>query len=272
VGIASTFPILGGLIDRFDWPVTVIMCSALTLVVTGIFAIFTRPTLPERNQRCAAQQHALDWPSLLSVLRHRSVICLTLSYAAQGYFQYVFFYWIQYFFETIQGQTKEVARNYSMWVTLAMGVGMVFGGYLADRVPRSFSPRIRGALVPALAMFFSGAVFIGGLLSNDEQTTLAAFALAAACIGACEGSFWTTSVGLGGRYGGIVAGLMNCGGNAGGTLSPWALPWLGAIFAEHYGKDIGWRLSLAVAGIVVMLGAALWWGVTPRYDHDESPS
>jgi MFS family permease len=145
---------------------------------------------------------------------------------------------------------------------------MVLGGFLADRVPRSFSPRIRGALVPALAMFFSGAVFIVGLVATDQRITLGAFALSAACIGACEGSFWTTSVGLGGRYGGIVAGLMNCGGNAGGTLSPWCLPLLGKLFGQYYGTDTGWRLSLAVAGIIVTLGAVLWFGVTPRHEAD----
>jgi len=269
VGIAVTFRILGPLVERFDWPITVIMCSALTLAVTGIFAIFTRPTLAGAGPSHVSHQQPLDWSLLLKVLRHRSVICLTLSYAAQGYFQYVFFYWIEYFFEKVQHQPREVARDYSMWVTLAMGVGMVFGGFLADRVPKRFSPRMRGALVPALAMILSGAVLCAGLLATDPRITLQAIALSAFCIGACEGSFWTTSVGLGGRYGGIVAGLMNCGGNAGGTLSPWVVPLLGGYFGKFYGADTGWRLSLAVASLIVMLGAVLWLGVTPRHDHDE---
>ncbi len=35
-------------------------------------------------------------------------------------------------------------------ITLAMGVGMISGGWLVDRVPRSLSLRIRRALVPVL--------------------------------------------------------------------------------------------------------------------------
>jgi MFS family permease len=153
-----------------------------------------------------------------------------------------------------------------MWVTLAMGAGMVLGGVLADRVPRNIPPRVRGAIVPALSMLFSGLAFEAGLLATDPRITLGAFALAAACIGGCEGSFWTTAVGLGGRYGGIVAGLMNTGGNTGGTLSPWILPLLGGFFARQYGSDMGWRMSMSVAGVVVIFGAALWWGISPRED------
>jgi MFS family permease len=157
-----------------------------------------------------------------------------------------------------------------MWITLSMGAGMVLGGFLTDRVPRRLPPRVRGAIVPAMAMVLAGLVFEAGLLATNPRITLGAFGIAAACIGATEGSFWTTSVGLGGRYGGIVASLMNAGGNFGGTLSPWILPLLGTLFANHYGDDVGWRLSLSVAGVVVIIGAALWWGIHPAHDsaHD----
>ncbi len=68
---------------------------------------------------------------------------------------------------------------------------------------------------------------------------------------------------LGGAYGGTAAGLMNTGGNAGGTLSPTVTPLLSSLAAEHYGAEIGWRLGLAVAGIIVFAGGALWWFVHP---------
>jgi MFS family permease len=268
LGIASTYKVLGGLIDRFDWPTALLFSSALTLVVTGIWAGVSRPRSFAEGDHSPSHQQHFDWSSLLLVLRHRNVVCITLSYTAMGYFQYVFFYWIEYFFESVQHESRQVARDYSMWVTLAMGAGMVLGGVLADRVPRSLPPRVRGAIVPALSMLFSGLAFEAGLLATDPQVTLAAFAFAAACIGGCEGSFWTTAVGLGGRYGGIVAGLMNMGGNTGGTLSPWILPLLGGVFAREYGSDVGWRLSMSVAGVIVILGAALWWGIGPDEDNN----
>ena len=58
------------------------------------------------------------------------MICIALSYSAYGYFQYLFFYWIEYYFEQIQHQGVDVARKYSTMITLGMGIGMLSGGGL----------------------------------------------------------------------------------------------------------------------------------------------
>jgi len=205
---------------------------------------------------------------MLRLLGNRSVLCITLSYAAFGFFQYLFFYWIEYYFETIEKQGVGVARKYSTLIILAMGLGMICGGWMADRASVAFSPRFGRRVVPVLGMVTAGAIFELGLLSPDTRMTLVAFAIAAAFIGACEGAFWTTVVELGGPFGGTAAGLMNTGGNAGGTLSPYLTPLLSAIFEEQFGPGVGWRIGLSVAGAISMLGAALWWGVNSSRSAD----
>src|SRR5205823_3818211 len=159
-----------------------------------------------------------------------------------------------------QQQGVGVARQYSTCIILAMGVGMIGGGWLADRAAASLSPKFRRSLVPAGGMFAAGVIFELGLLSADTRITLAAFAAAAACIGACEGAFWTAVVEIGGRFGGTAAALMNTGGNAGGTLSPYVTPLLSGLFAAQFGEGLGWRMGLSVAGAIAVLGAASWWG------------
>jgi MFS family permease len=260
-GIAATYTVMGLLMDRAGWPVAFLLTSGLTLAVALIWTLGTRGASTGRDYVAAPQRDRQDGGSLWAVLRQRSVVCLALSYGAQGYFQYLFFYWIEYFFETIQRQDRSVARGYTTMVTLAMGAGMILGGWLTDRVARGSASWGRRALVPVIGLFGSGAVFELGLLASDPQATLAAFAVAAALIGACEGAFWTTAVQLGGRFGGTTGALMNTVGNAGGTLSPFLTPVLSGFFAATYGEDSGWRLGLAVAGVIVMLGAVLWWGI-----------
>ena len=115
--------------------------------------------------------------------------------------------------------------------------------------------------MPVVGMIASGVVFELGLLGPDARITLAAFTLSAGLLGLCEAGYWTTVVELGRPFGGTAAGLMNTGGNAGGTVSPTLTPLLSAFFARHYGPDLGWRLSLAIAGLIVIAGAAFWWGV-----------
>lgn len=259
LGIAATYSVMGALDALFDWPAAFLITSALTLIVTLIWFFATWSDSDRAGAAIGPRGTGLS--GLWTILRRREVVFLTLSYTAMGYFQYLFFYWIQYYFETIQKESNDVARWYTTMITLAMGFGMASGGWLADSVPRTISPRLRRALVPVLGMIGSGLVFELGLLAPNPQITLAAFALAAALIGATEGGFWTSCLELGAPFGGIAAGLMNTGGNIGGTLSPTLTPFLGKLFAEHYGADVGWRLSLAVAGGIVVAGAALWLGV-----------
>jgi ACS family glucarate transporter-like MFS transporter len=141
---------------------------------------------------------------------------------------------------------------------MAMGLGMVSGGWLTDWAAQLQSRRWRRIIVPFGGLILSGGVFEAGLVSGESSTMLGAFVVSAALLGACEGAFWTAVVELGGRNGGAAAGLMNMGGNAGGTISPALTPILSTYFAAHFGEQIGWRLSLGVAGIVAMIGAIFW--------------
>lgn len=263
-GIAATYYGFGTLIEVFGWPGAFLASSVITLAVALIWTWGTRDFQVERSTAATDQFDEPAASGIWTALLRRGVICITLSYVALGYFQYLFFYWIQYYFKTVDNQGPDVARRYSTLIMLAMGVGMVLGGRMADRVPASFSPGVRRRIVPMFGMIASGVVFELGVISPDRNLTFAAFTLSAGLLGMCEGAFWTTAVELGGRYGGTAAGLMNTGGNAGGTLSPTIVPLLSEFFASHFGQESGWRMSLAVAGVVSIVGAFLWMGVDGR--------
>ena len=72
-----------------------------------------------------------------------------LSYAALGYFQYLFFYWVQYYFERFALLVRKKAALYMTFLTLAMGLGMLAGGWATDFTRRHFAHRRVMALVPA---------------------------------------------------------------------------------------------------------------------------
>ena len=257
LGIAACYYVFGTLIDHFDWPIAFLISASATLAVALVWTIRTRQWQRPISAYVGRASVRADLSSLLRVVRRRSVIFVTLSYTAFGYFQYLFFYWIEYYFKTIQRQESGVSRGYSTMITLAMGAGMVCGGWLTDRVPRSLSRRVRMFFVPTIGMIASGAVFEMGVFAPRPQATLVAFVIAAALLGMCEAGFWTTVVELGGHYGGTAAGLMNTGGNAGGTLSPYFTPLFSGFFAARYGTDLGWRISLSIAGAVVIAGSVV---------------
>src|SRR5262249_23535696 len=103
-----------------------------------------------------------------SVLNSRSLVALTLSYVAVGYFEFMLFYWMQNYFERI-GLKPAETRYYSTLCTLSMACGMFLGGWLSDRCSELLGYRRGRAAVPVAAML-GGAVFLAlGVISKDQK-------------------------------------------------------------------------------------------------------
>src|SRR5213076_225022 len=99
--------------------------------------------------------------------KKRSVILLTLSYAAVGYFQYMFFYWMEYYFETVLDLGKNRARLYATIPTVAMALGMAAGGGLTDLAQKRWGAR-RGRTIVTVTGMMASAAFLGtGVLFRE---------------------------------------------------------------------------------------------------------
>ena len=268
LGISATYYGFGLLAGRFGWPTAFLVTGWLTLAVGLVWVWGTRSTENESQRASAAlpgadlskaglSETASTDQGVWHVLLHPGVICLTLSYAALGYFQYLFFYFLLNIFQSVQAGVN-AARTYSTVITLTMGVGMVTGGWLADRFGRR--------VVPFLAMIASGLVFELGVWNGTGPVMFYAFTISAGLLGVAEASFWTMIVGLGRHRGGFTAGVMNTGGNAGGMLSPVVTPFVASLLAGQIGHSEAVRVSIAIAGVVPIIGALLWIGVPKTGD------
>jgi MFS family permease len=172
-----------------------------------------------------------------------------------GYFQYLFFYWMNYYFEKILLLEESRSQRYAAIPALAMAVGMPLGGMVSDRLARLIGVRWGRRIVPIGGMT-AGAALLGlGVLAREPAWIVTWFSLALGAVGAAEGPFWTTAVERGARLGGSAAAVLNTGGNAGGILAPILTPWVG----ERY----GWAWAVALGSLVSLLGAALWLGIEP---------
>jgi MFS family permease len=180
----------------------------------------------------------------------RSLILLTVSFAAVGYFEYLFFYWMQYYFDKVVHLGKYQSRLYTTIPTLAMAVGMIAGGWLADWAQTRFGRRLGRAIVPVCGMTTSAVLLGAGLACREPEWIVAFFSGAMAAAGASEVSFWVTAIDLGGRRGGTAAAILNTGGNAGGALAPVVTP-----LVANYA---GWPVAVALASVFCLLGAVLW--------------
>jgi MFS family permease len=126
IGIAYSGPVFGWLIDRFTWQWAFVVSGVALLCYALFWRIAAAPLFStEASARPTPDRTSTSSDTgvraVLKLLSQRSLWLTTLSYAAYGYFQYLFFYWMGYYFKDVLGVPKEDARYCSVYVTLAMG-------------------------------------------------------------------------------------------------------------------------------------------------------
>jgi MFS family permease len=264
LGIASTYLVFGTLIDWFGWPKAFLVAGAVTLLVSLVWTMTASdhpPGYVPAAKRVGPAAPGGRARRFLLLLGNRSLACLTVSYGLVGYFQYLFFYWAEYYFKEDLKYPDETSRWITTLLALAMGAGMVLGGWVSDRAAARWGTRVGLAAAPVAGLLLATAATLLAAFASERGLILLCLAVALPAVGLSEGSFWTVAVRIGGRLGGTAAAVLNTGGNAGGLLAPALAP----VIADLY----GWGAVLAVAGLVCFGGAVLWWGVIPDHCLDE---
>jgi MFS family permease len=254
---AVVHPVFGGLIDLVDWQQAFVITGACTALLTLVWAILATDFLRQEVASppdAVEEAHSADRSG--SLLFNRNIILLTVSYAAVGYFQYLFFYWMHYYFDRILHLGKTESRFYAGLPTLAMAVAMPLGGWLSDVAQRKLDYTRGRTLLPRASMVISAGLLMLGIFAKETFWIVLWFTLSLGVLGLCEGSFWTTAVEIGGKRGGTTAAIMNTGGNGIGLLAPIITPWISA--------KVGWTWGIGLGAVIGFLGAACWWGIVPR--------
>jgi ACS family D-galactonate transporter-like MFS transporter len=274
IGIACCYPAFGWLMDRLTWQWAFVVGGSALIVYSQLWRLLASPLLPHPHLKSVPDtvpasgtasgteatstpdtSSETDSPSAWSLLRQRNLWLLTFSYAAYGYFQYLFFYWMGYYFKDVLDVPAVEARWASFWIMLAMGAGMAIGGSSTDAACGSLGTT-RGRRVIVLTGMGLGAVF--GLIAvnvSGFNSVAVCLAISMGATGMVEGVFWTTATDIGGRSRGLAGAFMNTGGNVGGLMSPVLTP----IMAEQ----IGWPGSIAVACVISGVGGLVWFFIKP---------
>jgi MFS family permease len=268
VGIAVTYPGFGWLMDQLDWPLAFVVAGAALFLAGLVWATLSaddpaghRWTNDAERELVAADgrvppRSTASVRDVLGLFRNRSLVLLTLSYGAYSYVQYLFFYWIQYYFGKVLNLPTEASREATFTITMAMAVGMAVGGWTADRLCGRLGHRAGRRLVAFSGMGLCACLSLLGVLTTDPQRIVWCFSLAFGVLGACEAIFWTTAAGLEPRNGGLACALLNTGGNGVGMFAPLLTPVIGRAF--------GWDAAIVVASAVCAVGGALWLGIEPE--------
>ena len=190
---------------------------------------------------------------------------LTLCYAAVGYIEYLFFFWMHFYFKDVLHLPSEESRMYAAILNLSLAAGMIAGGWAADRMHAHHRGWLGRALVPMAAMLAGAGLLILGVLAEDIIEVVIWLSLALAAVGAAEAPVWTLSVELGGRHGGTAAAICNTGGNAGGLIAPILTPLVSGWVTRQFGltEQAGWQWGIGLGALIGVAGAVLWIWIRP---------
>jgi MFS family permease len=200
-----------------------------------------------------------------------------LSYFAYSYYQYLFFYWINYYFEKVLKVENEQARRAAFLIALAQGAGMAIGGMSNDVVCRILGVANGRRAIMLTGMSLCAVLTWTAINQRDPNTVVEGAAVAATsqadfdrvvllialalgCEGMCEALYWTAATEIGGKYRGFACAFLNTGGNIGGFISPVLTP----MIAEH--PRIGWNGAIGIACVIVVFGGILWLWIKPCAD------
>jgi MFS family permease len=274
---AVVHPVFGALIDLVDWQKAFLITGACTALLTLVWAALATDYPSQHGKSnnverqliadTAGETQQVSAPTtrrgkagnlggLGALLGSRNIILLTLSYAAVGYFQYLFFYWMHYYFDQILHLGKTESRFYAALPNLAMAIAMPLGGWLTDFALRVLGQTRGRTLVPRTSMLLSAGLLLLGIFARDTFWIVLWFTLSLGVLGLCEGAFWTTAVETGGARGGTSAAIMNTGGNGIGLLAPIVTPWVSA--------KLGWTWGISLGAVFGILGAVCWWWIVPK--------
>lgn len=144
------------------------------------------------------------------------------------------------------------------------GIGCMLGGFVTDRQVRVWGRRWGRTLQGLIAYALGGTFFLVAVWMTGTNAGLAFAAL-------CVASFlkdlgmaasWSTTIDIGHRYSGTVAGVMNTIGNLGTVVSPLIVTRM--IILSKAGEANQWKVSLYYYAAMFFVASACWLFIEPR--------
>ncbi len=237
------------------WRSCFLVAAVAALGVIGLFQLF----MPRRdNPRGPTVRSGVGaWRALLT---NRNLLLITGSYLALNYFEYIFYYWIFYYFGEIRKFGVTDAALATTVNFIAMAIAPPIGGLLTDRAVKRWGIRTGKRVVPVAGMILSATLLYVGAAGWGVAMTILLLSLAVGCAMATEGAFWSSTLAVGRSHAGAATGIMNCGGNLGGALGPIVTPLIA--------RQFGWTAGLYFMSAVMLVGMVAWFFIDPSAEAE----
>ncbi len=234
------------LMGRLGWRMSFVAAALATAVLALVWSL----SVTDRPGAMSVKHVPPAWRLLL---KNRNLLLLTAAYAALGYFSYIFYYWIYFYFGEIRHMGYEQSARFTTLVFIVNGLMIPVGGWLSDTLTRRHGQRFGRRAVPIAGLTVSAILLLAGIAATGTWTTVSLFAFSMGFASFCEGPFWAMTIALGGEHAGAACSILNTGSNLAGFAAPVLTPYIASY--------LGWSWGLNFGCVVILLGAVACWRV-----------
>ncbi len=235
------------LMGRLGWRMSFVVAAAATAALAVVWSV----AVSDRPETVAiSETPPTSWRLLLT---NRNLLWLTAAYAALGYFSYIFYYWVYFYFGEIRHMGYDQSARFTTLVFVVNGLMIPFGGWLSDRLAKRYGESFGRRAVPIGGLTLSAMLLCAGTLTTSTWPTVLLVAFSMGFASFCEGPFWAMTIRLGGRQVGAACSILNTGANLAGFIAPMLTPYIAA--------QAGWSWGLYFGCFVILLGAVACWQV-----------
>jgi len=267
LGAAVAPPLITLLMSGFGWQRAIVWTTLPVLLLIAVWAWYGRNSPAEHPSVDAAElaelgappappaEAALSWRRVLTLLRSRDVLALTLSYVCMNYVFYLVANWT--FLYLVQERHFTVLESGWLAVSppIAAAIGAGLGGLFGTILQRRLGVRRGLRLIPLVSLPAAGLLVLAAAGAADGYLAALALALCFACIELNEGPYWAAIMQVGRADTMAASGVLNTGGNLGGVIATPIIAYLSARQA--------WAPAFALGTVLAMVSAALWLLVDP---------
>ena len=240
------------LMSRYQWRISFVIAAAATagLAVVWYWSVRDYPASAHSVEN--RERPRSDWRRLFT---NRNLLLLTLAYCCMCYFQYIFFYWIYYYFGQVRRVSYDASARYTTIIFVTMGIMMPLGGWISDRLTRSHGAKFGRRVVPIVGLGLGALLLCVGTNVSGTLTAVLSLSLATGFASWCEGPFWAATIEVAGKQVGAACGILNSGGNAGGFLAP--------VLTPIIASSAGWSWGLYAGSLIAIVGMIACYFVDP---------
>ena len=255
--------------DRWGWRASFYLCGVLGVFIAAVWRFYVTDDPADHPLVNAAElakikggdASGLKTAPPIPLVHLVSNLCiggLVLSFFLVGYASYLYYTW--FYLYLLQVRHLSIMQG-GVWGTtpfLAMMLMTPIGGWISDRLASRFGRR-RGRRFSAwFGLGFAAAFLLLGSHAEGASLAIVLLAIGAGFLGFANSSWWAACIDLAPHHSGLLAGLMNTGGNLGG----WISPILTAYIASHF----GWTRALDFAAGMTVLAGVAWLMVNADAD------